>query len=323
MILILTEEFDSTTNKVIDWIEYFGLSFIRINETSNLELSSLTISNQQSKFSLKFDNKTIDSDKIKSFWYRRGFLNNKFKLLENNQIENYNKIVNRYLSRENEHLRQIYYNILESKKSIGKINDNKINKLEVLIKAKDFGLDIPETIISNSKKDIINLLNKHNLIITKSVKDNIHLQISENEYYMQYTNLISKSELEHLPATFFPSIFQELIEKKFELRIFFLESTFYASAIFSQENDKTKVDFRRYDKLKPNRSVPFLLPEDLLLKLQNLMNDLGLISGSIDIIVSKKNKYYFLEVNPIGQFGQVSKPCNYFLEKKVAEYLSF
>jgi hypothetical protein len=29
----------------------------------------------------------------------------------------------------------------------------------------------------------------------------------------------------------------------------------------------------------------------------------------------------FLEVNPVGQFGMVSAPCNYHLEKKVAELL--
>jgi hypothetical protein len=30
---------------------------------------------------------------------------------------------------------------------------------------------------------------------------------------------------------------------------------------------------------------------------------------------------YFLEVNPAGQFGMVSTPCNYYLEEKIAEVL--
>ena len=29
----------------------------------------------------------------------------------------------------------------------------------------------------------------------------------------------------------------------------------------------------------------------------------------------------FLEVNPVGQFGMVSLPCNYQLEKRIAQYL--
>jgi D-alanine-D-alanine ligase-like ATP-grasp enzyme len=51
------------------------------------------------------------------------------------------------------------------------------------------------------------------------------------------------------------------------------------------------------------------------------MNKLDLNCGSIDMIVTPKNEYVFLEVNPVGQFGMVSYPCNYNLEKKIAEYL--
>ncbi len=51
------------------------------------------------------------------------------------------------------------------------------------------------------------------------------------------------------------------------------------------------------------------------------MDKLDLNCGSIDMIVNTKNEFIFLEVNPVGQFGMVSEPCNYFLEKKVAEFL--
>jgi len=44
-------------------------------------------------------------------------------------------------------------------------------------------------------------------------------------------------------------------------------------------------------------------------------------SGSIDILVTPNNEYVFLEVNPVGQFGMVSQPCNYYLEKRIAERL--
>ncbi|HEY0036114.1 MAG TPA: hypothetical protein VGB66_05465, partial [Longimicrobium sp.] len=44
-------------------------------------------------------------------------------------------------------------------------------------------------------------------------------------------------------------------------------------------------------------------------------------TGSIDLIRTRDGRHVFLEVNPAGQFGMVSHPCNYGLEKKVAEYL--
>ena len=51
------------------------------------------------------------------------------------------------------------------------------------------------------------------------------------------------------------------------------------------------------------------------------MKYVNLNTGSIDMIVTKENEYIFLEVNPVGQFGMVSQPCNYYLEKKITEYL--
>ena len=52
------------------------------------------------------------------------------------------------------------------------------------------------------------------------------------------------------------------------------------------------------------------------------MSCLGLDSGSIDMVVTKEGDFVFLEVNPVGQFNQVSKPCNYFLEKEISKYFT-
>ena len=112
------------------------------------------------------------------------------------------------------------------------------------------------------------------------------------------------------------------MEKAFELRIFYLRGKFYSTAIFSQNDEQTKVDFRNYNDDKPNRVIPFNIPKKLKIKLNKLMRKLKLDSGSIDIIVTNKGEYVFLEVNPVGQFTQVSSPCNYYLEKEIAEIIS-
>ena len=51
------------------------------------------------------------------------------------------------------------------------------------------------------------------------------------------------------------------------------------------------------------------------------MTKLEYKTGSIDLLLDTENNYYFLEINPVGQFGMVSIPCNYNIEKKIAEYL--
>ena len=57
-------------------------------------------------------------------------------------------------------------------------------------------------------------------------------------------------------------------------------------------------------------------------KLTLLMKKMNLNCGSIDMIKSKEGEYVFLEINSVGQFGMVSRPCNYYLEEKVADFLN-
>ena len=104
--------------------------------------------------------------------------------------------------------------------------------------------------------------------------------------------------------------------------MFYLDGVFYSSAIFSQNDEQTKIDFRNYNESNPNRVLPFNMPKTEEAKFRKLMKALNLNSGSLDIIVTKDGEYVFLEVNPVGQFTQVSFPCNYYLEKQMAISLS-
>ena len=92
-------------------------------------------------------------------------------------------------------------------------------------------------------------------------------------------------------------------------------------AIFSQNDEQTQLDYRNYNRVKPNRNIPYILPKDIETKLQKLMDKLDLNTGSIDMMVTTEGEYVFLEVNPTGQFGWVSENCNYYLEEKIAHCL--
>ena len=159
-----------------------------------------------------------------------------------------------------------------------------------------------------------NISNKN--IITKCASDGFH----HNDFAL-YTYLLSEADELKLEERFPLSFFQEQIIKRWEIRIFFLKNEFYSMAILSQNDDKTKTDFRKYNYKKPNYSVPYNLPLDIRNKLKKFMKLAELNTGSIDMIYSLEGEYYFLEVNPVGQFGMVSYPCNYFIERTIAKKL--
>ena len=164
---------------------------------------------------------------------------------------------------------------------------------------------------------MIKFRDRFDSIIIKPLNSLSFFRIEDVSYYT-YTKIVDDDLLESIPEKFSFSLFQEYIEKQFEIRSFFLNREEFSMAIFSQQSSKTMTDFRNYDKEYPNRRVPFKLPEYVREKVLKLMDELHINTGSFDFIFSKSGEYVFLEVNPVGQFGMVSMPCNYYLEKKIA-----
>jgi ATP-GRASP peptide maturase of grasp-with-spasm system len=221
--------------------------------------------------------------------------------------------INEFTRSENKALVSFFFNTLPSSKTFERLPVEEINKLSVLKKASELGIMIPSTYIITSKKDF-NKIQKP--LITKAI-NNVGTISVDGHSFAGYT-----TELNDLPEKvgdkFGPSLFQNLIDKKYEIRAFLLSGKFYSMAIFSQNDPQTSIDFRRYNHQAPNRTVPFNLPVDLEEKLLKLANHFNLRTGSFDLIKTTENHYVFLEINPGGQFGMVSYPCNYHLEKILA-----
>jgi len=194
------------------------------------------------------------------------------------------------------------------------------NKLIYLQKAAECGLLIPATLISSDKNVLHSF--KYKKKITKSIQD-IFGAVYNFTHYFSLTEQADNCFLNKQLNFFFPSLIQMQLNKLFELRIFFIKNEFYSMAIFSQENNKTKIDYRNNDKRFPNRYVPFKLPFHIQDKLSNLIKWTNLNTGSIDMVVTTSMDYYFLEINPCGQFGFVSENCNYFIDKRIAKYLIY
>lgn len=214
----------------------------------------------------------------------------------------------------------MYHVIDEAKWLNNPFSEENLNKIYVLNKAKDFGIKIPYSRIVSNKIEILKIMKNYPDLIVKPLSECIFLH-TENDSFKMLTKKINKKDMKEIPEVFFPSLIQERIDKILEIRAFYFNDKFYSMAIFSQENKKTTEDFRNYDDDTPNRTVPYQLPITVEEKLILLMKFFKFRIGSIDLLLNKNNEYIFLEVNPEGQFGMVSYPCNYYLEKEIALYI--
>lgn len=174
---------------------------------------------------------------------------------------------------------------------------SKINELTLAIGS---GLRIPATLVSNDSQVIREFFENHEHVVMKH-SSQMHWETPNGSVNFPYT---SKVEQEHLknPAQIqsCPTIFQVMIQKKFELRIVFMGDTIFPVKIDSQR-DQPSLDWRKdYNSLPP--CEVFELPAQELNLIKQFIKNSGLIYGSIDIVVDKNDRYFFLEVNETGQF---------------------
>lgn len=194
-----------------------------------------------------------------------------------------------------------------------------LNKMLVLKEAFDVGLKIPRTLITNSKVELLRFVRDVGQVITKPINEFYPIRWKDRAY-APYTARLTASDIDAMSDTFFPSLVQEEISKVYEVRTFFAANRCYSMAQFNADHETTELDFRRYDEDRPTRSVPYKLPLGMEQLITDLMAKLGLSTGSLDIIRSG-NDYYFLEVNPVGQYGMVAHPCNYNLDRVLVEMI--
>jgi ATP-GRASP peptide maturase of grasp-with-spasm system len=314
MILIMSDENDSSTSDVITWLNHFKMPFFRINIEDAYSIKKIQLSNEKSEIILTHNNIEIDLCKIKSFWYRRGGLNIDLPSIgEMSSVIRHRVITHlqdEFLSLVN------YFNYYLSQiPAIGAFKGREANKFESLFNATIVGLKIPNTLLTMERNDLEQEF--QTAFITKGISQVFCPSIGREDY-ITYTKELNLTDI---PNTFFSSLFQEKIIKHADIRIFYLNKVCYSMAILSQNNVQTEIDFRKYDRKRPNRCVPFKLPIDIEIKLSKLMEKCNQQTGSIDMVLDTNGEFYFLEINPVGQYGMTSIPCNYYLDKIIAQSL--
>ena len=163
--------------------------------------------------------------------------------------------------------------------------------------ASELGFDVPATITTNTRDELEAFRAKHGRIINKAISDGTAFYVGDMRC-VTFTEEVGHADIADLPERFLPTLAQELLEKKYEIRIVYLAGRLYPAAIFSQADPRTQIDFRHYNRQKPNRSVPYRLDPEVEESIRRLMDALGLTTGSLDLVRTVDDRLVFLEVNP-------------------------
>jgi len=172
--------------------------------------------------------------------------------------------------------------------------------------ASSIGFQTPKTLITNDPTDLLSFyeLCSGNVIVKPIRKGRIKYQDGIKLIYSNRVTRIhtDKSNL----IKYAPTFFQEYIPKEFELRITMIGNEIFAVAIYSQEESLTVDDWRRDQECKL-KYAEYRLPPDIESHCRQLLKYFDLQFGAIDMIVTPNGEYFFLEINPNGQWAWIEE----------------
>ncbi|MEZ8131492.1 MvdC/MvdD family ATP grasp protein [Enterovibrio norvegicus] len=295
MILLVTNQRDLTMDYVVRELKNRDIPFFRLN-TEQLPLSSSSMGiNNADDWKININGCDISGDIVKAAYFRRPGIPDEETLKITGGHKEY--LINEWMS----FLKNLYWRLdgrwLNSPTSIVLSED----KPKQLILARKVGFSIPDTYISNDVSCVMNLQKKHDLI-AKPLKQ--ALLGGDNEKVIFTTRIDEVSEEHSKSLKLAPVIFQSEIEKKFDVRVTVIGEKIFPVAIWSQVSNETTVDWRKGGKIDLKHEC-IQLPNDIEKMCFELIKILDLKFGAIDFVCDKNDKYWFLEINPNGQWAWI------------------
>jgi len=325
LILIFSLSRDQATNGVIPWIDRYGGEFLRINDDEPEDPPArIEMDNADVRF--RVGGRWYSTSEISAVWYRKGSFWFPDPLHEPDFPDDpaLTALMARKLKRENLIAGQYFHHLVKHKgiKVLGNPFLGDPNKLILLHEADKLGLKVPKFDVTNRLNDCH--LASPSAYITKSLSDGVYLWDVEGirRGYFTYTEELSEVlAVGNADGDIPLSLVQEKIAKTFEIRAFYLDGAFVSSAIYSQGDPQTAIDYRKYNQIRPNRNVPMALPRDVEEKLSALFRKLELNTGSVDMIVDTAGEFVLLEINPVGIYGGMTSVCNFSIDQAIARWL--
>jgi glutathione synthase/RimK-type ligase-like ATP-grasp enzyme len=295
--LFITSLDDSHADYIINTFNERGLKdcVIRLNTENFIENCVVSFSETAFDIKIKDSNRQINSKEISSVWFRRP-KDFTYKTEDDRTTSFIHK-------QSTSLLRGIYFTTHDTAKWINPLTSlhRARIKLQQLQLAKTLGFNVPKTLATNNPEAVLNFISTVDCISTKSL-DEPNFQTDKFIYPLFNKKLTSnfiKENIENIKNC--PTLFQQYIDKKSDIRVVVIGSKLFAFEIYSQDNPLSVEDFRGVTPSMLKHEL-IELPNDLRKKIFEYLQRQGLVYSSLDFVLSKDNQFYFIENNPNGQW---------------------
>jgi len=311
LILIVTNEKDLTTDYVVLELRRRGTPYVRLN-TETLPTGHVTLGFASAEdWLITFADREVRGRDITAAYFRRPG-----SALVDPDVDDLGERA--YCEAEwGALLKSLYMRIgsrwLNSPANIMLAED----KPRQLLLARELGFNVPEAIVTNDMNAADRFLSGP-ACIAKPLRE--ALLEGETERVI-FTSRVARASLRDVRAfAAAPMIIQREIPKHADIRVTVVDNQVFAAAIHSQDQLETEVDWRR----GASGDLPYqavALPQALAAQCIQLVVALGLRFGAIDLVWDKNDVYWFLEINPNGQWAWIETRTGHPIAAAIADAL--
>jgi len=236
----------------------------------------------------------LDLNNVSAIWYRRP---EAFSL--NQDLE---PGVRKWLDLECDHLMRGLWATTDARlvNDPARIRDAN-SKLRQLRLAARLGFRVPDSMVTNDPERAREFcVERRNAVIVKALADPVIN--TDRGPGMIYTHRLTECDLDSLDAVRHgPTFLQEFVDKTADVRVTVFGDRVFGVAIDSTAVDAAKEDFRKVDPFHLSHT-PIDLPDSIKHACVQLVAQLDLSFGAIDLLATADRGFVFLEINPNGQW---------------------
>ncbi len=297
MLLILTNSQDATADYLNSVLEQSGVPVLRL-DTDTL-LSKTVVSYRPGEPTLCFDGQCYKPADIHNIWYRRPERLKSDRFDDSPDAE--------YILDEWAEGIEAFLAHIPNPRWMNHPSSNALasHKLEQLSVARSIGFRVPESVVTQDEATLRDFFRQHGgQIIVKPMASGYIERPADKSDSLIYTNKVRPADLDDLAElSWCPTFFQRYVIKSCDVRITVVDDAFHAVELAAKDADGTqRCDIRR-NNMADVEYREITLPIAIHDKLSRMMTHYKLRFAAIDMVVATTGEWFFLEVNPNGQWA--------------------
>jgi hypothetical protein len=315
--LVLTQAYDPTSDVVVDRLGEKGVPTVRFDSATFPDTAHITVAGYDGRTGavLHTGTEDVDLESLRSVWYRRpGEFTFAAGMTEDTR---------RFAQAE---ARQGFSGALLTSPAVWMNRPDAESvaglKLVQLQAAARRGLATPETVVTNNPKEAEAFLGAEGpgeSTIFKRLSSML-LWTDDGEltaFQTEKVDAASRRRLNHVAVT--PCLFQRYVPKAYEIRATVVRDRVFAARVDSQSSANGAIDWRVDQDLAWE---PYRLPPEVERSVREVVADLKLLFGAVDLIRRPDGVYVFLEVNPSGQWAWFQDEITHPIRDAIVDLLA-